>query len=124
MEIAAGTVEQMMTGVTSLEAGDPGSSTTTRSGVGVPGLQPVNGEEGARQGEEARGQDRRRRGADGHVDVDEETMKHLREHENARIQAQLKQLRSIIPKEDGGDTTDADNVQLHLNQLSAFAARA
>ncbi|KAH8068483.1 hypothetical protein JL721_6624 [Aureococcus anophagefferens] len=102
MEIAAGTVEQMMTGafnpLTAKKVRAKAKKLAAKTGV-----------------VEA---------PDGHVDVDEETMKHLREHENARIQAQLKQLRSIIPKEDGGDTTDADNVQLHLNQLSALALAA
>ncbi|KAH8095645.1 hypothetical protein JL720_2961 [Aureococcus anophagefferens] len=121
MEIAAGTVEQMMTGVTSLEAGDPEELDDDEERELVyQAFNPLTAKKVRAKAKKLAAKTGVVEAPDGHVDVDEETMKHLREHENARIQAQLKQLRSIIPKEDGGDTTDAD-VQLHLNQLSALA---
>ncbi|KAH8082158.1 hypothetical protein JL720_8685 [Aureococcus anophagefferens] len=123
MEIAAGTAEQMMTGVTSLEAGDP-EARRRRGGLVYQAFNPLTAKKVRAKAKKLAAKTGVVEAPDGHVDVDEETMKHLREHENARIQAQLKQLRSIIPKEDGGDTTDADNVQLHLNQLSALALAA
>ncbi|EGB07064.1 hypothetical protein AURANDRAFT_71891 [Aureococcus anophagefferens] len=125
MEIAAGTVEQMMTGVTSLEAGDPEELDDDEERELVyQAFNPLTAKKVRAKAKKLAAKTGVVEAPDGHVDVDEETMKHLREHENARIQAQLKQLRSIIPKEDGGDTTDADSVQLHLNQLSALALAA